>query len=488
MRPSVQELFVSTEAPVRRALEVLDRTAQDIVFVVDADHVLQGVLTDGDIRRALLRNVSLEAPTLEVAQRAFVALPVSTPAAVVLQTLNEQIRLIPLLDERGRVIDYASFSHAHWMPVMEPSLSGNEMKYVIECITTNWISSQGRFVTDFERAFEASLGGGYALAVSNGTVALHLALATLGIGPGDEVIIPDLTFAATANAVLYTGATPVIVDVSPDTWTIDPVEIERAITTRTRAIIPVHLYGHPADMDAIERLAVPRGVAVIEDAAEAVGARYKGRPVGILGDAGCFSFFGNKILTTGEGGMVVFARERDYVRARMLRDHGMDPTRRYWHLEVGFNYRLTNLQAAVGVAQLERLDDLLAGKRRVADAYRAAIAEIPWLQPPPVAAWAESVYWLFTVLLDAAAPVSADELSVRLQHAGIETRPVFYPLHEMPLYRDCAGGRSCPVATDVARRGLSLPSSPHLSGAEVRRVVESLQRIHEVRTLWATGA
>lgn len=487
-RASVDDLIIGLTAPIRTGLEVLNRTAAGIVFIVDADRVLHGVLTDGDIRRALLKGASLDTDVASVMQRNFVALPASAPPETVLGSLSERIRLIPLVDGSQRVVDYASFDHVHWMPVMEPALAGNELKYVMECIKTNWISSQGRFVTEFEAAFERHIGRGHALTVMNGTVALHLALAALGIGPGDEVLVPDLTFAASANAVLYTGARPVLVDVNAETWTIDPDAAEAAITPSTRAIMPVHLYGHPADMDALREIAGRHDLLLIEDAAEAVGARYRGEVVGSFGDAACFSFFGNKIITTGEGGMVVFARHEDWERARMLRDHGMSRERRYWHTDIGFNYRMTNLQAAIGLAQLERLDHVLEDKRRVSEAYHRAVADVPWLKRPPCASWADNVYWLYTVLVDPAGPLARDEVLGKLKANGIESRPIFFPLHEMPPYYVPEPGGRFDVSTSVSRRGISLPSAPRLQDGEVQRVVDSLKRIHEIKSLWASGA
>ena len=233
-------------------------------------------------------------------------------------------------------------SRSHVLPVMEPSLNGNELQYVIDCIKTGWISSQGLYVKRFEAEFASYLGVPEAVSCANGTVALHLALAALGIGAGDEVIVPDLTFAASINAVLHSGATPVLVDVRRDTWTIDTDSLQSLMTPRTRAIMPVHLYGRASHMDELRAIAKAHGVLLIEDAAEALGASYRGAMLGSLGDAGTFSFFGNKLITTGEGGMVVYRDAKAAARARILRDHGMDPKRRYWHLEVGYNYRLTN--------------------------------------------------------------------------------------------------------------------------------------------------
>src|ERR1700735_4308043 len=261
-----------------------------------------------------------------------------------------------------------------FIPISKPFIGAREKELVLAALDSGWVSSIGKYIDDFEAGFARYCGTEYALAVSNGTTGLHLALATLGLGPGDEVIIPDLTFVATANAVAYTGATPILADIDADTLCMDPASVKSLISARTRAIIPVHLYGHPADMDALMEIGDAHAVAIIEDAAEAHGAEYKGRRVGGLGKCGVFSFYGNKIITTGEGGMLT-TNDRDfYQQARRLRDHAMSPQRRYFHEETGFNYRITNLQAALGVAQLERIDEFLGRRAEIMNWYEQEIA------------------------------------------------------------------------------------------------------------------
>ncbi|QCG93042.1 aminotransferase class I/II-fold pyridoxal phosphate-dependent enzyme (plasmid) [Azospirillum sp. TSA2s] len=475
--PPIDELLLFRSAPLRRVLEILDRTASGIVFVVDGDHRLCGVCTDGDIRRGLLRSLSLESEVGEVMTHHPVALPVTAPRDAVLAELGDAIRVIPLLDAAGRPIDYASFPRYRRIPVLEPELRGNELTYVTECIKTGWISSKGRFVLEFEKAFAAYIDVPEAVSVSNGTTALHLALLALGIGPGDEVIVPDLTFAATANAVLHAGATPVLVDVRPDTWNIDPDAAAAAITSRTRAIMPVHLYGLPADMDGMRALAERHGLVVIEDAAEALGAFHHGRAAGGIGDAGCFSFFGNKLITTGEGGMVTFRDPAAAARARMLRDHGMAPDRRYWHEEVGYNYRMTNIQAALGVAQLERIDEFIGRKLEIAEMYRAGLQDIPGVTLPEIVPDLRNVYWVFSIILGEEIGISRDEVAIRLNSKGIETRPLFYPLHTMPPYRRYAGNRQFAASDRLSRCGLSLPSGVTMTPGEIAHVVDTLRGV-----------
>jgi len=357
------------------------------------------------------------------------------------------------------------------IPVFAPWLSDNVRRYVLDCVDTGWISSLGEYVPRFEREFARFCEAEHAVAASNGTTALHLALAALGVGPGDEVLVPDLTFVATANVVRYTGATPVLVDSHPVTWTLDPADAARKVTPRTRAVIPVHLYGHPADLDPLRELAARHGVAVVEDAAEAHGARYKGRRVGALGRVGAFSFYGNKIITTGEGGILVTNDAALAERARFLRDHAMDPVRRYYHPEIGFNYRMTNIQAAIGCAQLEQAETILERRKTIAAAYQAGLAGIPGLVLPPAEAWAENVYWMYSVLVEPAFGPDRDAVREGLRAAGVDSRPFFVPLHELPPYR--TAGRF-PVATRLARTGINLPSGTGLSAEEIATVCRAL--------------
>src|SRR6058998_2423757 len=356
-----------------------------------------------------------------------------------------------------------------FIPVSEPELGDEELANVVSAVRSGWISSLGEFVVEFEREFAAYCGAQHGIATSNGTTALHLALAAAGIGPGDEVLVPTLTFVSTANAVRYCGAVPVFVDAEPATWTMTTAGLESRVTSRTRAILPVHLYGHPCDMDPILDVARRHGLAVVEDAAEAHGAEYRGRRVGALGTVGCFSFYGNKIITTGEGGMCVTNDAALAGRLRLLRDHGMDPKRPYWHEVVGYNYRMTNLQAAVGVAQVKRLPGFVEKKRQIARWYAeclAPLAKAGRIQLHPEAPWARSAFWMYSVLLaDTRVPV--EMVRSRLADRGVDTRPFFHPAHTLPPY---ATGERLPVAEDLAARGLKLPSGVGLERAQVERV------------------
>lgn len=349
------------------------------------------------------------------------------------------------------------------IPVAEPILGGNELKYISDCISSGWISSIGKYIKRFEEEFSIYIGAKYGIATSSGTTALHLALVTLGIGKGDEVIIPTLSFIATANCVAYTGAKPVFVDSEPHTWNIDPELIEEKITERTKAIIPVHLYGHPADMAPIRDLAEDHSLVVIEDAAEAHGAEYRGKKVGSLGDAGCWSFYGNKIITTGEGGMITTNNDEIMEKAMLLRDHGMSKEKRYWHLFIGYNYRMTNMQAAVGLAQVEKIEEYVALRRKNAKSYNELLRDLPNVTIPPEMEWAKNVYWLYSILVD---KIPRDDLIGILHDNGIDTRPFFYPMHKQPPYQKLCSEKLS-VAEDLAEKGLSLPSAPSLKEDQI---------------------
>jgi len=366
------------------------------------------------------------------------------------------------------------------IPVAAPALIGNEKLYVQDCLDSNWISSNGQYVQRFETAFAEFCDAKHALSCCNGTVALHLALLALGVESGDEVIIPTLTFVATANAVTYCGARPVFVDSEPETGNIDPFLIEDKITSRTKGIIVVHLYGHPTDMNPVLEVARKHNLFVIEDAAEAHGAEYDGQRIGSIGDIATFSFYGNKVLTTGEGGMITTNGDTLASKVRQLKGQGMDPERRYWFPIVGYNYRLTNIASAIGLAQLEKADWHIARRRENAKWYQELLGDIREFTLSIEKPWAKSVYWMSNVILGEDFPLSRDETMTLLAQKGIETRPFFYPMHSLPMYQELAAGQTFPVSDSLAARGINLPSSAQLTRSDVEYICEMLRNLGKV--------
>jgi len=363
------------------------------------------------------------------------------------------------------------------LPVALPDLGGNEEKYVLDAVRSSWISSTGPYLARFEEEFAGLCGTRHAIAVSNGTVALHLALVALDIGPGDEVIVPSLTYISSVNVIRYVGATPVFVDVDPVSWCLDVSAVAAAITSHTKAVIAVHLYGQPADMDALRAVCTSHGVRMVEDAAEAPLASYRGRPTGGLGDVGTFSFFGNKLFTSGEGGAVTVDDDNLAARIRILRGQGMDPQRRYFFPVVGYNYRLTNVAAALLCAQIERRDEFLSARFRVYRRYEARLVGVPGLTLQADVPGTHRSPWLFCALVDPAGfGHDRDALMAHLKTAGIDTRPFFPPIHRLPPYEAeaLAQGANLPVTDRLAAQGLNLPTFVAMTTADVDRVCDAV--------------
>lgn len=356
------------------------------------------------------------------------------------------------------------------IPVYSPYLHGNEKKYVNDCLDSTWISSKGKYVSEFENKFAEYINSPYATSVANGTVAIHLALLALGIGPGDEVIVPSLTYVASVNAIAYTGATPVFVDSLDSTWQIDSEDVRRKINTKTRAIMAVHLYGQACDMDALATLAKQHNLFLIEDCAEALGTYYKMKHIGTFGDIATFSFFGNKTITTGEGGMVVMKDKTLYELAAKLKAQGVSNTLQYWHDIIGYNYRMTNICAAIGLAQLEQVDTILAKKRSIAKHYAETLRGLP-LQIHTEAPETKHSYWMCSIALNDAK--LRDPLREYLASHGIETRPLFYPVHTMPMYADQK--QKFPIAESLAARGINLPSWPGLTMQQLESISQLIR-------------
>lgn len=363
------------------------------------------------------------------------------------------------------------------IPVNEPRIGEKEIAYVNECLKTGWVSSEGRFIDEFERQWAAYCGMKFGIAVSNGTTALELAIESLGLQPGDEVILPSFTIISCAQAVVYGGGTPVLVDCDPRTWCMDVSQVEAKINSRTRAIMPVHIYGHPVDISPLLALSEKHRLTLIEDAAEANGAEYKGRRCGSFGHISCFSFYANKIITTGEGGMLLTNDESTADRLRSMRNLCFKKERRFYHTALGHNFRLTNMQAALGLAQLEYIEESIQHKRWLGKTYTEKLSHLDGLQLPVEEDWAKNVYWMFGIVLDEKSGMDAVEFARRLAARGIMTRPFFLGMHEQPvlLERGFFHGESYPVTERISRFGLYLPSGMTLTEAQLNEVCVAVE-------------
>lgn len=474
--PKLEDLTVDRSLCLKDVMEVIGRNGQGISFITDGK-ILCGIITDGDIRRALLNGYLIDTKIQKIIRQEYFSLPFNSSLKEIQEAL-EHFKIIPITDINGKLIDYASQKRYHQVPLTQPVFDGNELEYVTDCIKSGWISSQGSYVGKFENEFGKFVDNPNCLAVSNGTVALHLALAALDIGPGDEVIVPNLTFAAPINAILYQGATPVLCEIRKETLTLDINILKRLINSKTRAIVPVHLYGYPAEIDVLVKLANENDIYIVEDCAEAFGTKYKEMHVGNFGDIGTFSFFGNKTITTGEGGMMVFKDPEIMKKAKILRDHGMNPSRRYWHDVIGFNYRITNIQSAIGLGQIEKAKKLVEAKRSIANTYIKYLQDLNEVKLPNESVDVLNSYWLFTVILDSKYRELRNSIIEKLALRGIEARPIFYPLHQMPPYKRYANDKiTYHVSTEISECGISLPSATTLSNEDIKLVCKALKEI-----------
>jgi perosamine synthetase len=455
---------------IQECMEIIDKFESGISYILSQEKLV-GIVTDGDIRRALLNDYLLSDSVEKIMNKDFVSLPFKSNCNTIRATFNKKIKFIPLIDKQGRLVDVADSNSNYRIPVLEPSLQGNELKYVTDCIISNWISSQGKYVKQFENTFEEKFNGYRALGVTNGSTALQLALLTLGIQEGDEVIVPNLTFAATINSVIHVGAKPVICEINHATWCIEPKEIRKLINNKTKAIIAVHLYGQPCDMVSLCSICKEHQLFLIEDCAEAIGSKHGEKYVGTFGDASAFSFFGNKTITTGEGGMLLLKKQKNYQQAKVIRDHGMSESKKYWHEVVGHNFRLTNLQAAIGIAQMENFDDIISRKLEIHKKYydffsnHSNIVQIQHLDSNILHS-----NWLFGVVLSN--HYNREFVIDNLLYMGIETRPFFYCMSEMDIYKNYKRSMDLKISHNISRNGISLPSSTSITDEQIYTICE----------------
>ena len=469
----LEKLTCSSKATIRELMVCINENAKGTVFIVNDIDQLVGVVTDGDIRRLLLDGYGLNEVIEDHIHSSFVYATVGDEPQRIAERFDYRIKIVPLVDEKMRLVDYVEYDQDLHVSLAQPQLNGNEYKYLMDAFLSTWISSTGKYITSFEETFSKYCGVKYGVATSNGTTAIHLALAALGIGAGDEVIVPDITFAATINAVIYTGATPVIVDIEEESWCIDPDEIEKAITSKTKAIIPVHIYGQPCNMGRICAIAKKHNLYVVEDCAEAHGAEWGNKKVGSFGVISCFSFFGNKVITTGEGGMCITNDESLNQKMRVLRDHGMSKERKYYHEVIGFNYRMTNLQAAIGTAQVERIDSILNWRADLESEYRSTLSKIDGVSLQKIdLPDRKKIAWLVSILVD---ENKRDAVLQELKENGIDSRSFFVPLSEMDIYKKYA--RECSNSKKISRMGLNLPTTYGVGSEEIKKIATIIESI-----------
>lgn len=468
----LEKMVCSYKATIKEVMVCIGKNTKGIVFLTDDSVRLVGVMTDGDIRRLLINGCGMNNIVQEHMRKEFVYATVHDNSKDIAKKFDSGVKIIPIVDDSMRLVNYAEYNKNMHIALAQPQLTGNEYKYLIDAFLSTWISSTGKYVTEFEESFSSYCGVKYGVAVSNGTTALHLALTALGIGKGDEVIVPDITFAATINAVIYTGATPVIVDIE-ESWCIDPEEIEKAITPRTKAIIPVHIYGQPCDMGRICDIARSHDLYIVEDCAEAHGAEWNGQKVGSFGIISCFSFFGNKVITTGEGGMCITDSEELNKKMCILRDHGMSKEKKYYHEVVGFNYRMTNLQASIGVAQVERIDDILEWRARLEEQYRKEfVGKRDIVMQRNDFPGREKIAWLVSILVE---DRKRDRILDKLKENGIDARSFFVPLSEMDIYKKYA--KKCKRSKQISRMGINLPTAYEIAQKDVRKIVDLIASV-----------
>jgi len=478
---SIEQMCIGTDSTVDTAMRCINANLKGVAFVVDSQNRLVGCVTDGDIRRFLLGVMAdISCPITMVMNENPAVLFAESDADETYAALSSGLtagkKVFPRLDRAGRIQSFSYREDWGLVPIAEPSLIGNESAYVLQCLESNWISSSGPFVDRFESAFADYTGLSHPVAVSNGTTAITLALQALGLPAGGEVIVPDCTFAATANAVVAAGGVPIFADVDPVTWGLSPETVRGLVGPKTWGLIPVHLYGNPCDAKGLRSFCDEHGLLIVEDCAESIGTTVDGHHVGALADAATFSFFGNKTLTTGEGGMTFFRDSSAAEKARVLRDHGMSKLRKYWHEVVGYNYRMTNLQAAIGLAQTERVNDLVRRKYENAATYTKGLAGMDGVSPMPISPFGTCSYWLVPILIENQGMNPRADIMSSLAAQGVQTRITFPPLHRMPAFSIFSGTSDFPNSNTIADQGLCLPNNPGMTEKDINGVLGALER------------
>ena len=462
----LSDVTINLPSTLIQVLEKINQNSLGILFVVDNDFKLVGSISDGDIRRILLAEKD-QHHFIKEDSKAINRNPIFLSSACDVREIQEilngekdgkKVSCIPLVDSENRIVDYSTRERARKFPILEPIIDEKELFNVTDAVKSGWISSKGAYLSKFEKLFSSYLGGGYPVAVTSGTTALQIALVALGVKRGDEVIVPNFTFGASINSIINCGATPVIAEVEKETWTIDTSKLNQYISPLTKAIMPVHIYGQPCKIDEIKKIAKKNDLFLVEDCAEAIGAKYKDRLVGTDGDCSCFSFFANKTITTGEGGMAVFKDPEIAKKAKILINHGLSNQTRYYHEHAGYNFRMTNMQAAIGVAQMEKIEILLKKRKDIFFNYDELLKDKKFITLLPNNDWSENSYWLYTIVINGIKRSERDKLLNSMQNNGIECRPGFYALNLMEPYKSYAKG-NYDISNQLSDTTLSLPTT-----------------------------
>lgn len=475
MSKTLKFMTVPPSSSIKNAMININKNKTGIIFITKNKSIL-GVVTDGDIRRHLIKNKKIDSKIKILMNKNFISInSFETRENIfrITEKFKHKIRVFPIVNKNNELVDFIFDNQIHKIPIYKPYLEGNERNYLLNCLSKNWISSGGYYVLDFENKFSKIFSNRKSLAVTSGTTALHLALVSLGIGYGDEVIVPNLTFAAVINSVLYTKAKPVVVDINKDKWTINCSEIEKSISKKTKAIIPVHIFGNPCEMNKIKKIAKKYNIFVIEDCAEAIGSKFKNKNIGTFGDCSIFSFFGNKTITTGEGGMILFKKKKHFEIAKKLRDHGMSTKKKYYHEEIGFNYRMTNMQAAIGLAQLERYKKIVRKKINIAKQYKKNLSNNKILKFQEDEKKSLNSYWAIAVLLKK--NFNFNSVEEKFNNAGIEIRNFFYPLNKQKIYKKFAKKKKY-ITDEFYKNGILLPTYPSLNNSDIKYICENLKK------------
>lgn len=472
----INDLVVNESRSIKFSLKKIQKNGFGTVFIIDNKKKLLGIMTDGDIRKAIIKGGMLGDGIRNYYNNKVKYLPYNSNNQTIQNLLSNRIKIIPLVNEKKIIVDFATADRIKKIPISESFIFGKEYTNVKKCLDTNWLSSKGPFVNLFEKKFEKYLSR-KALAVSSGTTGIELALRSLNLRIGDEVILPVLTFAATVNSVINVGLKPVFIDTKSSDFNIDENQIEKKISKRTKAIMVVHLYGRPCNMKKILNIAKKKKLFLLEDCAESIGSKINNKVIGSFSDISIFSFFGNKTITTGEGGMVCFKNNKHYEKAFLLRDHGMNKKKKYWHDVVGHNYRLTNLQAAIGCAQFEKLDEIVKKKLIIANFYKRYLSSKKILMIKDKINTKNS-HWLFCFFLKEVDNYKKrDEFLIKLNNEGIEGRNVFYPLSSMKIYKNFCKKENFPNAENFSQKGICLPTSYKLEEYDIKRICNSINLI-----------